>query len=82
VGRSIEWKGAAYLGDSHIFFENTGDKIFSIVHDNVNVPVDRVSLGSGRVKLAQWSHDLKFEGRGTLLLEFSKLGKGMSTFVR
>jgi len=57
-------------------------KIFNIVHDNVNVPVDRDSLGSGRVKLAQWSRDLEFEGRGALLLEFSKLGKGMSAFVR
>jgi len=40
------------------------------------VSVDRYSLGSDLMKLAQWSSDVEFESRGTILRELSKLGKG------
>ena len=76
--KSVE-VGRAEASDTRVFLENTGDKISSIVHDDVDVSVNRDSLSSDRVKLAQRSRDVEFKSCGTLLLQFGKLGKGTST---
>ena len=38
--------------------------------------IDRNGLSGDRVKFAQWSRDVEFESRSTLLLELSELGEG------
>jgi hypothetical protein len=67
-----------WIGDVRVFLESAGDKIPSVVDDHIDVSVDRDSLGSGGMKFTQRSRDVEFESRGTLLLQFVKLGQRSS----
>ena len=76
-GKSEE-RRFTWINNVRVFLESAGDKIPSVVDDYVDVSVDRYSLGSGSMKFAQRSGDVEFESRGTLLLQFVKLGERSS----
>ena len=61
-----------------VFLEGARDKISSVVHNDIDVPIDRDSLSSDRMKFAQRCRHVEFDRCGTLLLELSKSGEGTS----
>ena len=74
----MEWN-RAWISDARVFLEDTSENVPRVVHDDIDVSVDRDSLGSDRMELAQRSRDIEFESSSTLLLQLGKLRKGAST---
>ena len=64
--------------DPRVFLENARDDISSVVHNDVDVSVDRDGLSSNRMKFGQRSRDVEFKSRSALLLELIEFGEGTS----
>lgn len=62
-----------------MFFDSARDDISGIVHDDIDVSVDRNSLCCDRMKVTEWCSDVELENRRALLLKLGELWEGPST---